>query len=258
MKSHGRRKKTTYQPRSQGEDELETSQCGCDSRLQVLEGLLLERTADLDSLLEAYASMTDEVDYLKRLNRWLAGGQTQNAIPPPIIELPVPSNLTDAIRLAEQYLSDRLEIHPDAPRSIDELDSSLNSRPWAQMTLLAFKALHAYAAALHAGEPCGSFWTWCEASKSPHAWLATQKKLAMGESNQLMSNRKLRAYRELPISSEVVPSGKVEMTYHIKIATGGALAPRIYFHIDSTAAMIHIGFIGPHKLMPNTQIGSKK
>jgi hypothetical protein len=46
------------------------------------------------------------------------------------------------------------------------------------------------------------------------------------------------------------------MYSHLKIAEGGKdLAPRVYFHddTDGSTGKVHIGFIGPHYLMPNTR-----
>ena len=46
------------------------------------------------------------------------------------------------------------------------------------------------------------------------------------------------------------------MEAHLKVAEGGGmLAPRIYFHDDtghnSNTRMVHVGFFGPHDLVPN-------
>ncbi|MGB3362936.1 MAG: hypothetical protein WA972_12730 [Rhodococcus qingshengii] len=239
------------------------SEYAVDSSLEIvadLESQLLGQAIELEEILESYSALVDQLDYLARLNSWLqyAGADPSQRPTVPTPKVPTPVSLAEAISFAEEQLCDRLYIHPQAARSVDEIDTSLNSRPWAQMSMLAFKALHSYAESLSTGCAHGSFWTWCESSMSPHAWLASQKKLAMGESRQLMDNRRLRAFRQLPISREVVESGLIEMTNHIKIAEGGSLAPRIYFHIDPPSATVHVGFIGPHKLMPNTHIGKRK
>jgi hypothetical protein len=44
------------------------------------------------------------------------------------------------------------------------------------------------------------------------------------------------------------------MLSHIKVAEGGGpLAPRIYFYDDTRGptGIIHVGFFGPHRHMPN-------
>lgn len=46
------------------------------------------------------------------------------------------------------------------------------------------------------------------------------------------------------------------MLSHLKIAEGGGdLAPRIYFYDDTggPTGKVHVGFVGPHYLMPNTK-----
>ena len=51
-------------------------------------------------------------------------------------------------------------------------------------------------------------------------------------------------------------SGAVTMLSHLKIAEGGGdLAPRIYFYDDTggSTGKVHVGFVGPHYLMPNTK-----
>lgn len=46
------------------------------------------------------------------------------------------------------------------------------------------------------------------------------------------------------------------MESHLKISEGGGnLAPRVYFFddTDGPTRMVHIGFVGPHDLVPNSK-----
>ncbi len=180
---------------------------------------------------------------------WEAGAQEAN----------VPSeasNPSDAAAKAQRYLADRLMVPNEALRALEELDNTVTAPAWGQTSWQAFRALHAYACAIANvnGPNAGSFWTWCENSRHPLAWRATDKKLSMTESETVENNASLRRHRVLPVSKDVDPSGMIYMPAHIKIATGGGnLAPRIYFHVDSTNSRVHVGFFGPHKFMPNTR-----
>ena len=71
-----------------------------------------------------------------------------------------------------------------------------------------------------------------------------------------LNNSMLVGKRVLPVSTEVDLAGRVSMLAHLKIAEGGGnLAPRLYFYDDTAGATkkVHIGFVGPHYLMPNTK-----
>ncbi|WP_255491855.1 MULTISPECIES: hypothetical protein [unclassified Actinotalea] len=46
------------------------------------------------------------------------------------------------------------------------------------------------------------------------------------------------------------------MESHLKISEGGGdIAPRVYFYDDTAGAIrkVHVGFVGPHYLVPNTR-----
>ena len=78
----------------------------------------------------------------------------------------------------------------------------------------------------------------------------------MTESETVRNAPKFNDRRLLPVAKEVHPSGRTYMYSHLKIAEGGKdLAPRVYFHddTDGRTGKVHIGFIGPHYLMPNTR-----
>ena len=144
---------------------------------------------------------------------------------------------------------------PDAAlREIEDLEADEKSDDWARELWKALRALDAYANEAEFFN--GGFWEWCEHTNNPYAWPATSKKLAMSESDTVMQHGRLRRARRFLISTEVEPTGYKHMEAHIKIAEGGGQhIPRVYFHDDSKGRTnkVHIGFIGPHRLVPNTQ-----
>ena len=78
----------------------------------------------------------------------------------------------------------------------------------------------------------------------------------MTESDLVQNSSRFSSKRMLPISTEVDESGSILMLSHLKIAEGGGnLAPRVYFHDDIGGATkkVHVGFVGPHYLMPNSK-----
>ncbi|MGW0359234.1 hypothetical protein ACWDXV_34020 [Nocardia nova] len=164
------------------------------------------------------------------------------------------ANPTRAVEQARQYLSDRLVIPDEALSDLDKLDFSVNSGSWGRQAWRGLRALHAYACALAADGTTSSFWYWCKDSGHPLAWPASTKRLTMIESETVRNDKKLRAQRVLPVSTEVDRTGRIYMEAHLKVAEGGGnLAPRIYFHIDPGRAKVHIGYFGPHYNMKNTK-----
>lgn len=138
----------------------------------------------------------------------------------------------------------------DALKDLERLDNAVEARAWGSRSWQALRALDAYSA--DPGD--AGFWQWCTNPTSAYCWPATPKKLAMKESETVLNNERLRAYRLLPVATEVDASGRVKMVSHIKVAEGGGpLAPRIYFYDDTKGATgkVHVGFFGPHDRMPN-------
>ena len=198
---------------------------------------------------------------LENLRRHVASLQTQLSSSDAFYELPEQEDfslsvdsVSAAVEMARRHLGDRLVIPSGAPRELDELDAAVTSAPWGKTTWQGFVALHAYACDRADGWNGGGFWEWCQSSRNPKAWRATDKKLAMVESKALRDSSKLWRTREFPISTEVTPTGRMHMEAHLKIATGGGnLAPRVYFYLDEERSRIHVGFVGPHKLVPNSK-----
>lgn len=159
-----------------------------------------------------------------------------------------------AIILAMDYLGDWLVVHDDAPRDLDGINTAPQATAWGNTAWRGFRSLAAFAAARSEGF-AGNFYDWCK-SDPPMGWPATSKKLSMTESDTVQNNSGLSGKRILPVSAEVDETGRKLMLSHLKIAEGGGnLAPRIYFHDDTAGVTrkVHVGFVGPHYLMPNTK-----
>lgn len=78
----------------------------------------------------------------------------------------------------------------------------------------------------------------------------------MRESETVENNAGLRRARTFPVDNDVDAPGSIYMGAHLKISEGGGnLAPRVYFHDDTggTTGRVHVGFVGPHYLVPNTR-----
>lgn len=173
----------------------------------------------------------------------------------PVDEVPDEvEDATQAVLFAQEYLADTVVVPDGAVRELSRIDSAAESRAWGNNSWRGLRALSAYVAARAEGFE-GGFWAWCERGEA-RAWPATTKKLAMVESETVRNNPRLVEVRCFPVSEEVDPSGRVFMESHLKISEGGGdLAPRVYF-FDDTAGVtgkVHVGFVGPHFLVPNTK-----
>ena len=159
------------------------------------------------------------------------------------------SSCIQAIELAQGF--EHIAIHPRAPRDVDRMDESPDSELWARRVFRHLQALDAYAQEKMSGFS-GSFVQWCQTSGSEHK--ISTKFVSMTESDWVRSNPRCRACRVLPIDPRVAGSTEIEMFAHLKtVQGGGTTIPRIYFHDDTMGLTkkVHIGFVGPHDLMPN-------
>ena len=162
--------------------------------------------------------------------------------------------ITGVIEMAREKCA-RVAVPNAALKEIDVLDADEKSADWARELWKGLRALNAYAEESEFFQ--GGFWEWCEHSNSEHnLWPATPKKLAMSESDTIMNSGPLRRTRRFYVDSGIDPSGYIHMQAHMKISEGGGQhIPRLYFLDDAkgkTGAM-HVGFIGPHRLVPTTQ-----
>lgn len=173
----------------------------------------------------------------------------------PVDDLPEDvQDVSEAVLAARTYLSEWLEVPDGVERELDGIDSAPNAYAWGNSTLRGLRALAEYVKARRDGFD-GGFWEWCERG-DPGAWPATPKKLTMRESESVANNSKWVKARRFPIDRRVSPDGFQYMEAHLKISEGGGdLAPRVYFYDDTAGSTgkVHIGFVGPHYLVPNTK-----
>ncbi len=178
----------------------------------------------------------------------------------------VPSQLIDSDEPEESELTiegvieiareqcDRVQLPDAAMKEIEALEADEKSADWAREILRGLQALQAYA--LEAEHFTGGFWEWCEHSNHPDTWNASPQKLAMSESDTVKNDGRLWRQRRFLVSTEVEPNGYKHMEAHLKIAEGGGQhIPRLYFHDDAKGrtGQVHIGFIGPHRLVSTGQ-----
>jgi len=222
---------------------------------------LAARVADLeqqlsfadDRVLELLADLEDAEGRVNLLQAALARSSSAPSVDRPAADAPPPDvdGLVAAARAAQRYLTG-IALPDDACRDLPELDQRIEAGAWGRAAWRGLLALDAFA---RDTDFRPGFWEWCRANRSAYAWPATQKKLAMRESQTVMANEALRGKRLFPVDEAVARSGRIEMQAHLKIAEGGNhQIPRIYFHDDRHGATrkVHIGFFGPHRHVPNT------
>ena len=160
---------------------------------------------------------------------------------------------SEAVLAAQLYLSRWLALPDSAGRELEGIDTAENAYPWGNNAWRGLRALAAYAEDRANGWSKGGFWEWC-AEGPLLGWPATSKKLAMSEGETVQDRVKYKRTRIFKVDHAVDKSGEMMMLAHLKIAEGGGnLAPRIYFHDDTggPTSKIHVGFVGPHYLVPN-------
>ena len=159
-----------------------------------------------------------------------------------------PSTFADLVRRAGEVFS-AVRIPETAPQRLRELDSASERDAWLRETWRALGALHEYATTEH--EFAGNFLRWSRDSGSQYVWHIDRISLQESPTTMAMHGKS----REFEIDSRVAPDGRITMQAHLKITHhGGRHIPRVFFHDDTVGdnvtGLIHIGFIGPHHLVP--------
>ncbi|MEX5297358.1 hypothetical protein RCG67_01085 [Kocuria sp. CPCC 205292] len=182
---------------------------------------------------------------------WNAQVAPENGLPDQV------QGVTEAVVAAKKHLVDWLTIADSAPRELHGIDTAPEAVSWGNNAYRGLRALAEYSRSCKEEGFVGGFWVWCQRGGAMSVnWPATDKKLAMSESESVMNRDKCRKSRIFDVHHDVARSGKLLMQAHLKISEGGGdLAPRIYFHDDTAGATgkVHVGFVGPHYLVPNTK-----
>lgn len=217
---------------------------------------------DLDLALEERSELEKEIaranGHLARLKEeliarglsdvlWGTEHDTAASIPDEV------QDTSEAVLAAQTYLSEWLSVPDSAARDLADIDTAPTAFAWGNNAWRGLRALAAYAEDRAHGWNNGGFWEWC-ASGPLLGWPATSKKLSMSESETVQNNDKLRRARTFKVDRALDDSGETSMMAHLKISEGGGnLAPRIYFYDDTggPTKKIHVGFVGPHYLVPN-------
>lgn len=137
-----------------------------------------------------------------------------------------------------------------AERSIDVLDGSGSSEIWASDISQLLSSMELFASEVKRNRFNGDFLKWCNNGGGYSA-----NKIAMKESEPTMKDPALKATRLFPVSTDLDVTGTKQMVAHAKIQMkGGGQIPRVYFFDDlkGSTGKIHIGFIGPHFLVPTS------
>lgn len=247
----------TEQQRDHARDQHSLQQTAHDRESEELNERLTTLANDREQLQRELDEANEERHKLQlKLETYdslIADGRAERAEPVDY-DAPPAATIAGVIEVAREQC-DHVAIPASALREIDALDADEKAADWARELWKGLRALNAYAS--ESGHFQGGFWEWCEHSNSEHnVWPATEKKLAMTESETVQSNAKLRRTRRFFVDRKVEQSGYRVMFAHLKIAEGGGQhIPRLYFEDDTKGRTekVHIGFIGPHRLTPNTQ-----
>ena len=245
------------QQRDHAREQHSLQQTAHDRESEELNGRLTTLASDHDQLQRELAEANEDRHKLQlKLETYdslIADGRAERAEPVDY-DAPPAATIAGVIEVAREQC-EYVAIPASALREIDALDADEKAPDWARELWKGLRALNAYAS--ESAHFQGGFWEWCQHSNSEHnVWPATEKKLAMTESETLQTNAKLRRTRRFHVDRMVEPTGYQIMFAHLKIAEGGGQhIPRLYFEDDTKGRteMIHIGFIGPHRLVPNTQ-----
>jgi hypothetical protein len=180
---------------------------------------------------------------------WGAAYESPDSVPDQV------QDTSEAVLAAQMYLGDWVEVPDTAACELADIDTAPSAFAWGSTAWRGFRALAAYAQDRAEGYDRGGFRDWCLEGR-PQSWPTTPKKLSMTESQTVQNHPKYRSTRLFKVSTDVDPDGETWMWSHLKIAEGGGdLAPRIYFHDDTggKTGKVHVGFVGPHYLVPNTK-----
>jgi hypothetical protein len=162
---------------------------------------------------------------------------------------PVPKGTIQATISQARQVARHVLIPVSSEQSIEVLDRTEVSNVWARDLGQFLASLERYAySVVNAGFE-GDFLAWIKQKGDYSA-----QKIAMKESESVMNDPDLRVKRVFKVSDSLDVTGQKLMQAHAKIQIrGGGQIPRVYFFDDTKGSTrkVHIGFIGPHYLVPS-------
>ena len=210
---------------------------------------LKDQIKDLQNqLLDAVILAIDSRDQYEQLERKVVGGLVSQ-----IGKVVTAVNPMTATIEEVKLLASFVEIPERAAQGILELDSVINAAVWARDLAQLFRSMESYATAKSKNEFKGGYSQWVK-TKGDYP----DTKIANNDSEQTRKSSALSGTRIFPVDKLVNQSGQMTMVAHAKIQMkGSGQIPRVYFY-DYTGGKtrkIHIGFIGPHELVPTSSWG---
>ena len=220
----------------QQEDALERQVSGIGEREERLQ-------REIDHLRERESSLESEVDRHKERIKDLQQSGEQSVQAHWSMVVPV-KNFNILVHTAQKQLSG-IRIHDQALKDSKRLNSA-KEKNWLPDTWAALGSLHEYATTEHLHR--GDYEAWTHSRVSEHAWYINR--IAMRESDVTMHRH--AKTRVFPVDTRVSSDGCIEMQAHLKIELKGKVRPRVFFYDDTEGetGLVHIGFIGPHDLVP--------
>lgn len=200
---------------------------------------LQEQLLDANILAEEAQSVAE--DYKNRVVRILLSEDSVPSFARNTIE----RTINDVSRLAKWIV-----IPSSAWREIESLDTHASSGAWANDLAHLFESMERYAKTKSTRGFAGNYRNWCTEYGD-----YSDKKIALNESKSTKRDDSLVSKRSFEVDPRVDPSGRVVMLDHAKIQrAGSAYIPRVFFYDDTGGATgkMHIGFIGPHSLVPTS------
>ena len=165
-------------------------------------------------------------------------------------------SMSELLRVAAKLL-DGVEVPDAALEHADEVDKESRER-WRESVIEGLHSLNEYAT--ERGGFSGGFYEWQQRGMAKKYPFSTHR-IAMRDSDATASGKATGAAREFEIDGGVDGGHRkingayvIQMESHLTFSGSTPNVPRIYFHDDTGGATgkVHVGFIGPHKLVPTS------
>lgn len=210
--------------------------------LKVLEELVLEADAIAFDKEQNISLLLEEVSRLRQL--LAAQGRAEEAYEPavgnPLAQ--IPESFEDLINRLKEFRFLEFVGQRNPAIALDDHPGIQSAIPKAWNTL---RTLNDYCRLKDQGDFVGGLLNYVE--NSAHGGFVQGPAIKPNESETVLSNRRLRELREIPVPPEVDPSGIVVTKMHVALQTSQSNYPRLYFFDASgTNGKVYIGYLGEH------------